>query len=123
MESSHQITQGMNCTAAAKDYLFAIVTKPDCNAMKYSSLADSQQTIELTRLQVGGGLGPVNIIVSTIIEAEHVVPLLLEYKAAGRAVSVSFPPQNSTLLTLSSSFTAFPLLPTQSSAFRSFPKV
>ncbi|PMD29862.1 hypothetical protein L207DRAFT_615429 [Hyaloscypha variabilis F] len=53
----------------------------------------THKTTELTRLQVGGGLGPVNIIVSTLIEAEHVVPLLLEYKAAGRAVSLlySFP--------------------------------
>jgi D-serine deaminase-like pyridoxal phosphate-dependent protein len=39
-------------------------------------------------LQVGGGLGPVNIIVSTLIEAEHVLPLMLEYKTAGRAVNV-----------------------------------
>jgi hypothetical protein len=38
---------------------------------------------------VGGGLGPVNIIVSTLIEAENVLPLLLEYKNAGRAVNVS----------------------------------
>ncbi len=40
---------------------------------------------------VGGGLGPVNIIVSTLIEAENVLPLLLEYKNAGRAVNVSLP--------------------------------
>lgn len=31
-------------------------------------------------------------MVSTLIEAEHVVPLLLEYKAAGRAVNVSLDP-------------------------------
>jgi hypothetical protein len=49
----------------------------------------SLQTTELTRLMVGGGLGPVNIIVSTLIEAENVLPLLLEYKAAGRAVNVN----------------------------------
>lgn len=46
------------------------------------------QTTELTRLQVGEGTGPANIIVSTIIEAENVAPLLLEYKAAGRAINV-----------------------------------
>jgi len=33
-------------------------------------------------------LGPVNIIVSTLIEAENVVPLLLEYKVVGRVVNV-----------------------------------
>ncbi|KAF4625620.1 hypothetical protein G7Y89_g12545 [Cudoniella acicularis] len=53
----------------------------------------THKTAELTRLQVGGGIGPVNIIVSTIIEAENVLPLLLEYKSAGRVVNVlySFP--------------------------------
>ncbi|KAH8680083.1 putative serine dehydratase domain-containing protein [Tricladium varicosporioides] len=53
----------------------------------------THKTIELTRLQVGSGIGPVNIIVSTIIEAEHVLPLLLEYKNSGRAVNLlySFP--------------------------------
>jgi hypothetical protein len=51
----------------------------------------SLQTTELTRLMVGGGLGPVNIIVSTLIDAENVLPLLLEYKTAGRATNVSPP--------------------------------
>ncbi|KAL5314521.1 hypothetical protein ACEPPN_017161 [Leptodophora sp. 'Broadleaf-Isolate-01'] len=53
----------------------------------------THKTTELTRLQVGEGSGPVNIIVSTLIEAEHILPLLLEYKSAGRAVDLlySFP--------------------------------
>ncbi|KAH6663188.1 putative serine dehydratase domain-containing protein [Halenospora varia] len=53
----------------------------------------THKTTELTRLQVGSGTGPVNIIVSTIIEADNVLPLLLEYKNAGRAVNLlySFP--------------------------------
>ncbi|KAL2063758.1 hypothetical protein VTL71DRAFT_5563 [Oculimacula yallundae] len=53
----------------------------------------THKTTELTRLQVGEGRGPANIIVSTILEAEHIVPLLLEYKSAGRAVDLlySFP--------------------------------
>ena len=97
MESAHQNTQGKTVLMRLKVYLTTIKIKksaayfPNSRASKYTSLTDSQQTTELTRLQVGGGLGPVNIIVSTLIEAEHVVPLLLEYKAAGRAVSVSFP--------------------------------
>ena len=65
---------------------------PNClylHASNYIHGLILEQTTELTRLQVGGGLGPVNIIVSTLIEAENVVPLLLEYKAAGRAVNVS----------------------------------
>ncbi|TVY13073.1 D-serine dehydratase, partial [Lachnellula arida] len=53
----------------------------------------THKTTELTKLQVGDGPGPVNIIVSTIVEAENVLPLLLEYKSAGRAVNLlySFP--------------------------------
>lgn len=47
------------------------------------------QTTELTRLQVGSDSGPANIIVSTIVEAENVLPLLLEYKNAGREINVN----------------------------------
>lgn len=47
----------------------------------------SPQTVELTRLQVGT-TGPVNLIVSTILEAENILPLLLEYKDGGRPVNV-----------------------------------
>jgi len=36
---------------------------------------------------MGTGNGPVNIIVSTVIKAEHIVPLLLEYKSKGRSNS------------------------------------
>lgn len=53
----------------------------------------THKTTELTRLQVGEGSSPANIIVSTLIEAEHIVALLLEYKSAGRPVDLlySFP--------------------------------
>ncbi|KAI1338833.1 putative serine dehydratase domain-containing protein [Xylariaceae sp. FL0016] len=54
----------------------------------------THKTAELTRLQVGDkSKSPVNIIVSTITEAENVLPLLKEYQEAGRQVNVlySFP--------------------------------
>lgn len=53
----------------------------------------THKTTELTRLQVGDGSGPVNIVVSTLIEAEFITPLLVEYKAAGRGINLlySFP--------------------------------
>ncbi|KAK6612379.1 alanine racemase domain protein [Botrytis cinerea] len=53
----------------------------------------THKTTELTRLQIGDGPGPANIVVSTVVEAENIVPLLLEYKSGGRAVNVlySFP--------------------------------
>ncbi|KAH7155801.1 putative serine dehydratase domain-containing protein [Dactylonectria estremocensis] len=48
-------------------------------------------TIELTRLQVGdSSSSPANIVVSTILEAEKVVPLLQEYQQRGREVNVLF---------------------------------
>ncbi|TGO30556.1 hypothetical protein BPAE_0004g00110 [Botrytis paeoniae] len=53
----------------------------------------THKTTELTRLQIGDGPGPANIVVSTVVEAENIVPLLLEYKSEGRAVNIlySFP--------------------------------
>ncbi len=46
------------------------------------------KTEELTRLQVGDGARPANVIVSTIKEAENITPLLLEFKKANREVNV-----------------------------------
>ncbi|KAI5865907.1 putative serine dehydratase domain-containing protein [Durotheca rogersii] len=54
----------------------------------------THKTEELTRLQVrDASPSPVNLIVSTIVEAEKVVPLLKEYQEKGRQVNVlySFP--------------------------------
>jgi D-serine ammonia-lyase len=51
------------------------------------------QTTELTRLQVGDArTDPARIIVSTIVEAENIVPLLKEYQSKGREVNVRFTP-------------------------------
>lgn len=50
------------------------------------------QTAELTRLQVGDNDStPVNIVVSTLMEAESVLPLLREYQQRGRQVNVRLP--------------------------------
>ncbi|KAI1801204.1 putative serine dehydratase domain-containing protein [Daldinia bambusicola] len=54
----------------------------------------THKTEELTRLQVGDkSSSPVNLIVSTVIEAEKLVPLLKEYRDKGRKINVlySFP--------------------------------
>ncbi|PHH70550.1 hypothetical protein CDD82_7047 [Ophiocordyceps australis] len=51
----------------------------------------THKTAELTRLQVGSnGSRPVNIVVSTMAEAEFLQPLLLEYKSQGRGVNVLY---------------------------------
>ncbi|KAI0966429.1 putative serine dehydratase domain-containing protein [Xylaria arbuscula] len=54
----------------------------------------THKTAELTRLQVGDDDStPVNIVVSTLAEAENVLPLLKEYQSKGRQVNMlySFP--------------------------------
>ncbi|KAK4151081.1 putative serine dehydratase domain-containing protein [Chaetomidium leptoderma] len=54
----------------------------------------SHKTTELTRLQVGDTLTtPVSLIVSTLTEAENILPLLQEYQSRGRPVNIlySFP--------------------------------
>ncbi|RYC54115.1 hypothetical protein CHU98_g12094 [Xylaria longipes] len=54
----------------------------------------THKTAELTRLQVGNDDStPVNIVVSTLMEAESVMPLLKEYQLRGRPVNMlySFP--------------------------------
>ncbi|KAH8194747.1 hypothetical protein TruAng_011089 [Truncatella angustata] len=51
----------------------------------------THKTAELTRLQVGDqDTTPVNIVVSTLVEAENVLPLLKEYQIRGRQVNVLF---------------------------------
>ncbi|TVY32368.1 D-serine dehydratase, partial [Lachnellula subtilissima] len=64
----------------------------------------THKTTELTKLQVGDGPGPVNLIVSTVVEAENLLPLLLEYQSAGRVVNLlySFPITPSTVPRLTS---------------------
>ncbi|KAL7797411.1 putative serine dehydratase domain-containing protein [Trichoderma ceciliae] len=48
----------------------------------------THKTVELSRLQVGEDLSrPANLIVSTLSEAEFILPLLEEYKSKGRQVN------------------------------------
>ncbi|TEY74638.1 hypothetical protein BOTCAL_0072g00340 [Botryotinia calthae] len=74
-----------NCTG-----MLEAVNSLDCG---WRAHIKTHKTTELTRLQIGDGPGPANIVVSTVVEAENIVPLLLEYKSGGRAVNVlySFP--------------------------------
>ncbi|KAI0126415.1 putative serine dehydratase domain-containing protein [Xylariales sp. AK1849] len=51
----------------------------------------THKTIELTRLQVGDqSSAPANIVASTLIEAENILPLLKEYQESNRRVNVLF---------------------------------
>lgn len=56
-----------------------------------SILTLTTQTVEVTKLQVGEDASqPVNLVVSTLAEAEFLLPALLEYKAQGRKVNVLY---------------------------------
>ncbi|CAM1504548.1 Fc.00g021390.m01.CDS01 [Cosmosporella sp. VM-42] len=59
--------------------------------LEWRAHVKTHKTEELTRLQVGDDLkGPVKLIVSTLAEAEFLLPLLSEYKAQGRLVNVMY---------------------------------
>ncbi|KAL1843499.1 hypothetical protein VTJ49DRAFT_1370 [Mycothermus thermophilus] len=59
--------------------------------LRWRAHIKSHKTTELTRLQVGDHLStPVLLVVSTIVEAENIVPLLREYQSRGRHVNVLF---------------------------------
>lgn len=57
--------------------------------VKESLLIRVKQTIEGTRIQVGGSK-TVNLVVSTIVELEHILPLLQEYISEKRSVNVLY---------------------------------
>ncbi len=68
-----------------------VVSVPRPRLDTAADLVPHTQTTELTRLQVGDGEStPVNIVVSTLIEAENILPLLREYRSRDRAVNVSY---------------------------------
>ncbi|KAF4342733.1 D-serine dehydratase [Fusarium beomiforme] len=50
----------------------------------------THKTIEATRLQVGQGNVDVKLIVSTLAEMEHLLPLLKEYQNAGRHLDILY---------------------------------
>ncbi|KAL2142727.1 hypothetical protein VTI28DRAFT_815 [Corynascus sepedonium] len=69
----------------------------------------SHKTTELTRLQVGDiRTTPVSLIVSTIIEAEKILPLLQEYQSHGRPVNVCSVKPSLTLSQLNPTFQLSP---------------
>ncbi|ESZ94975.1 hypothetical protein SBOR_4658 [Sclerotinia borealis F-4128] len=71
-----------NCTS-----MLEAVDSLDCG---WRAHIKTHKTTELTRLQVGDGPGSANIVVSTVVEAENIVPILLEYKNKGRPMNVLY---------------------------------
>ena len=59
--------------------------------LEWRAHVKTHKTAELTKLQVGDDVDrPVKIVVSTHVEAEFLLPVLLEYKGQGRAVNVLY---------------------------------
>lgn len=58
--------------------------------VKFRAHVKTHKTSELAKLQVGADCKDVRLIVSTVIEAEQLVPLLLEYQAKGAKVNVLY---------------------------------
>ncbi|KAM0421129.1 hypothetical protein ACHAPT_011021 [Fusarium lateritium] len=50
----------------------------------------THKTIEGTRLQVGQGNGDIKLVVSTLAELDHLLPLFKEYQNAGRHVDILY---------------------------------
>jgi len=73
--------------------------KENCTAMlnavkeldvSFRAHIKTHKTTEMTKLQVGEDCKDVRLVVSTVIEAEQAVPLLLEYKQHGAKVNVLY---------------------------------
>ncbi|KAF5634233.1 D-serine dehydratase [Fusarium sp. NRRL 52700] len=62
----------------------------DTLSLGFRAHVKTHKTIEATRLQVGQGSGDVKLIVSTLAEIEHLLPLLKEYRDAGRRLDLLY---------------------------------
>ena len=59
-------------------------------SVSFRAHVKTHKTSQLTRLQVSESSKDVRLIVSTVIEAEHLLPLLCSYKLAGAKVNVLY---------------------------------
>lgn len=73
--------------------------KANCQAMldaveqigvSFRAHVKTHKTLEITRLQVGNDCKDVRLIVSTVVEAEQLVPLLMDYKQHNAVVNVLY---------------------------------
>jgi D-serine ammonia-lyase len=54
--------------------------------------ADSEQTIEIARLQIGDDPEQARVLVTNISDAENLLPLFIEYEKEGKQINVSTQP-------------------------------
>ncbi|KZF26342.1 hypothetical protein L228DRAFT_226149 [Xylona heveae TC161] len=77
-------------TAVAQRNCALMLDAAKALGVKFRAHVKTHKTTELTRFQVGNGSDPVNLVVSTLIELEQLVPFLLESKENGRAVNTIY---------------------------------
>ncbi|KAH8893035.1 hypothetical protein GQ53DRAFT_840756 [Thozetella sp. PMI_491] len=77
--------------AAAKANCERMLNACDSLGLGWRAHVKTHKTAELTRFQVGEGTDrPVRIVVSTLSEAEFLLPVLKEYRSQGRPVNVLY---------------------------------
>ncbi|ODA76977.1 hypothetical protein RJ55_07494 [Drechmeria coniospora] len=77
--------------AAAKRNCERMLQTCDALSLGWRAHVKTHKTVELARLQVGDDAGrPVQLIVSTVAEAEFLTPMLSEYRRQGRRVNVLY---------------------------------
>ncbi|KAK5995341.1 D-serine dehydratase [Cladobotryum mycophilum] len=80
----------INVAAVRRNCERMLQTVKDLN-LGWRAHVKTHKTIEVTRLQVGDDISrPANLIVSTLAEAEFILPLLKEWTSKGRKVNVVY---------------------------------
>ncbi|KAF5594286.1 D-serine dehydratase [Fusarium pseudocircinatum] len=76
--------------ARVKRHCQSMLNAVDTLGLGFRAHVKTHKTTEATRLQIGQGSGDVKLIVSTLAEIEHLLPLLKEYKDAGRRLDILY---------------------------------
>ncbi|KAM0198444.1 hypothetical protein ACHAPA_006069 [Fusarium lateritium] len=68
----------------------SMLTAVDALGVGFRAHVKTHKTIETARLQIGEGKGDVKLIVSTLAEIDHLLPLLKEYRDSGRRLDILY---------------------------------